>query len=475
MREVSSHRWRNSPDRDDQRGDGEGAAEGLTDLGPPGPPDRAPAPAGGDRGHDDGRGQHQHRGDDVPLGAVGCAGQLVHRERHPGEQPGHPQQGAREHVAVAAAREQQAAAGEEHQGGGTDPVELEVGREQQLGYGDRDDGEHRGAGRVDDVRPADQQLPHAGLGDDHPATSAGRAVARRPGGDRELLEVDQHLVGDVDRERRHGPGGDEGEQDHRGPGDLRPEAGQQRPARDEEDTEPGGDPDVLHLAGAGPGGAGSTGGHGGTEAGDADQQRQAVGSGLPRDGVRRGSGERGSGGRAVGGVPAGGNDAEDGREQQEADGDLAQGVVGAGGEDAGEDGCDGGQRAPGRGAGTGARLAGHASRCGGGGGTRERAERRDQQLTGLDPDAVEADLPGQHAPGRRDQCRSLGDPALGGVLAGDVGDGGADRYHEVQGTERPVHGHRHRVRGRRSRHGRPPSWSCGQGSTTTSDGPTPSP
>ena len=170
---------------------------------------------------------------------------------------------------------------------------------------------------------------------DGPAASAARAVAGRPGRHGQPFQVDQQLVGHVDRERRDEPGREHRahEQDRPGRGrgepDQRGQAAhhEDRAARDHPDPQP-----LLDLVGEGPG---DGGGDRAAEGGDAQDHRQPLGMGVPDEDERRGRAERGRRERAVGGVPAERHDADDRGDDQQVDGERAQGVRGgAGGEPA---------------------------------------------------------------------------------------------------------------------------------------------
>ena len=210
-------------------------------------------------------------------------------------------------------------------------------------HGDED--RDRGAG--DDARgPVDQALH--GVGGHHDAAASTRrwAVARRPGGDGEPVEVEQRLVGYVDRQRRREPRRHHREEDQQRPRDPGVPAQQGRQGAAREDGEPADDPHRGDLvATVDRQRAADAGHHGGGDAGGAEDRRQQVHARLVegREGGGRGEGRRGGG--ALAGVPADRQDADERAREQDPDGDGADRVLArAAGVPRGEGGDERGDR-----------------------------------------------------------------------------------------------------------------------------------
>ena len=95
--------------------------------------------------------------------------------------------------------------------------------------GDGGDGDRRGGDQAGAARGDGRDRGRRG---DGPAPPAARPVAGRPGGHGQALEVDQQLVGYVDREARHDPGGEHRADEQQRPGHGRREAEQAGDAGD---------------------------------------------------------------------------------------------------------------------------------------------------------------------------------------------------------------------------------------------------
>ena len=288
------------------------------------------------------------------------------------------------------------------------------------------------------VAAAGQQLADAGLGDDHPAAASGGAVAGGPRGDRELLEVDQHLVGYVDGVRRHRAGGEQRTAPPARP--TRP-GGRSRPAASAPVTRKTPMPEAIQtFCTSRLDGTGRAGRTGSGRRAPGRRCRQAAAAGRRRAARRRRTRPRrrrpGPRRRAAAAYRAGRYDAAHGGEQPAA---RSWPVAGSRRRR---------RRARRRGRPSTAAtahqsaapipadlVAGALVRAGRGtAGPGRAADRRSRPARPprLDADRLEADRLREQPAGGRDQLGRVRQPAVRGVLTGHVGDRGAHRDEEVE-------------------------------------------
>ena len=153
------------------------------------------------------------------------------------------------------------------------------------------------------------------------------AVAGRPGGDGQPVEVEQRLVGHVDGERRREARRHHREEDQQRPGDPGVPAEHRRDGAAGEDREAADDPHGAHLVVVDRQGAADAGDHGGRDAGGAEDGREEVDARLVERRERRGGGERRCGGRPLPGVATERQHAGERAGEQHPDRDGAHDVV----------------------------------------------------------------------------------------------------------------------------------------------------
>ena len=179
----------------------------------------------------------------------------------------------------------------------------------------------------------------AGERDHRAAPPASRRLARRPRRGGEPLDVDEVVVGDVDRQHRHEAAGQHRhEQEHR-PHQRGTAADQRGQRRHHEHDAAGHDPDDESLVGSGREGPGDRGGHRRGERRPADDRGQVQRVGIPEQGVRRRAGEGRRGDGAKPGEAPDGEHPDQGRPQEdEHDRRTQVGRPGRTGEPAGQHG-----------------------------------------------------------------------------------------------------------------------------------------